>query len=273
MYMRKIAAVLATFLAVSAVAVPVSAEDDPVIARVNGKEILRSQLMQAHENLPAEYKQVPLDQIYPMLLTSLIDSKLVAEDAKARKLDEEAEFQKALTLVKDQLLERYAVRKEIEDAVSDEKLRKMYDDQVADGSEEIHARHILVKTSDEAVAIIKQLDGGADFAELAKEKSTGPSGPRGGDLGFFGKGQMVPPFEEAAFALDAGTHTREPVQTQFGFHVIKVEERRAAAPPSFEDSVEDLRADAAQAAGSAYVERLRGDAEIERFSIDGKTQQ
>mgnify|MGYP003571175728 CR=1 FL=1 len=179
MYMRKIAAVLATFLAVSAVAVPVSAEDDPVIARVNGKEILRSQLMQAHENLPAEYKQVPLDQIYPMLLTSLIDSKLVAEDAKARKLDEEAEFQKALTLVKDQLLERYAVRKEIEDAVSDEKLRKMYDDQVADGSEEIHARHILVKTSDEAVAIIKQLDGGADFAELAKEKSTGPSGPRG----------------------------------------------------------------------------------------------
>ncbi len=273
MYMRKIAAALATFLAVSAVAGPVSAEDDPVIARVNGNEILRSQLMQAHENLPNEYKQVPLDQIYPMLLTSLIDSKLVAQDAKARNLDEEEDFQKALTMVKDQLLERYAVRKEIEDAVTDEKLREMYDGQVADGAEEVHARHILVKTSDEAVAIIKELDGGADFAELAKEKSTGPSGPRGGDLGFFGKGQMVPSFEEEAFALDAGAHSRNPVKTEFGFHVIKVEERRSAAPPSFEDSVEELRADAAQAAGSAYVQRLRGDAEIERFSIDGKTPQ
>ena len=176
-------------------------------------------------------------------------------------------------MVKDQLLERYAVRKEIEDAVTDEKLRQMYDGQVADGAEEVHARHILVKTSDEAVAIIKELDGGADFAELAKEKSTGPSGPRGGDLGFFGKGQMVPSFEEEAFALDAGAHSRNPVKTEFGFHVIKVEERRSAAPPSFEDSVEELRADAAQAAGSAYVQRLRGDAEIERFSIDGKTPQ
>ena len=136
MYMRKIAAALATFLAVSAVAGPVSAEDDPVIARVNGNEILRSQLMQAHENLPNEYKQVPLDQIYPMLLTSLIDSKLVAQDAKARNLDEEEDFQKALTMVKDQLLERYAVRKEIEDAVTDEKLRQMYDGQVADGAQQ-----------------------------------------------------------------------------------------------------------------------------------------
>ena len=97
--------------------------------------------------------------------------------------------------------------------------------------------------------------------------------PRGGDLGFFGKGQMVPSFEEEAFALDAGAHSRNPVKTEFGFHVIKVEERRSAAPPSFEDSVEELRADAAQAAGSAYVQRLRGDAEIERFSIDGKTPQ
>lgn len=272
MLIRKIAAALATSLVIAAVAVPVTANDDPVVATVNGKDILRSDLMQAHENLPPEYKQVPLEQIYPMLLTSLIDSKLVAQDAKARKLDEEAEFKKTLSLVRDQLLERYAVRKEIDGAVSDEKLRKIYDETVATGAEEVHARHILVKTADEAVAIIKELDGGADFAEMAKEKSTGPSGPRGGDLGFFGRGQMVPEFEAAAYGLDAGNHSREPVQTQFGFHVIKVEEKRATTPPSFEESVEELRADAAQAAGSAYVERLRETAKIERFAIDGSKQ-
>ncbi|MBO6520174.1 MAG: peptidylprolyl isomerase [Rhodospirillales bacterium] len=272
MLIRKIAAGLATSLVIAAVTVPVTANDDPVVATVNGKDILRSHLLQAHENLPPEYKQVPLEQIYPMLLTSLIDSKLVAQDAKARKLDEEAEFKKTLSLVRDQLLERYAVRKEIDDAVTDEKLRKMYDETVAAGAEEVHARHILVKTADEAVAIIKDLDGGADFAEVAKEKSTGPSGPRGGDLGFFGKGQMVPEFEEAAYGLEVGKHSREPVQTQFGFHVIKVEEKRTATPPSFEESVEELRADAAQAAGSAYVERLRETAKIERFAIDGSKQ-
>ncbi len=271
MFIRKIAAATVTSLVMAAAAMPASAED-PVIATVNGEKILQSHLLKAHENLPPEYQAVAIEQIYPMLLTSLIDSKLVAEDARARKLDQDEDFQQALSLVKDQLLERYAVRKEIEDAVTDQKLRKMYQEQVAGGAEELHARHILLKTADEAVAVIKELDGGADFAELAKKKSTGPSGPRGGDLGFFGKGQMVPAFEEAAYKLDAGQHSREPVQTQFGFHVIKVEEKRAAQPPSFEESVEDLRTEAAQAAGAAYVERLRAKAKIERFDMDGKKQ-
>lgn len=269
MSMRTLAAGFLTGLILVLPSLPGQAADDPVIATVNGAKILRSDIEQAHENLPPEYKAVPMQQIYPMLLTSLIDSKLVATDALARKLDEEADFKKTLALVREQILERYAVRKEIEAAVSDEKLRALYKATVATGAEEVHARHILLKTADEAVAVIKTLDGGADFAEVAKQKSTGPSGPRGGDLGFFGKGQMVPEFEAAAFALETGSHTREPVKTQFGFHVIKVEERRAAAPPSFEDSVEKLRADAAQEAGSAYVERLRAKAKIERFAIDG----
>jgi peptidyl-prolyl cis-trans isomerase C len=269
MSVRTIAAGALTGLMLAWAALPAMADDDPVIAVVNGANILRSDILKAHENLPPEYKAVPLEQIYPMLLTSLIDSKLVATDAKARKMDEEEDFKKSLALVKEQLLERYAVRKQIEAAVSDEKLREIYDATAAGGAKEVHARHILLKTSDEAVAVIKSLNDGADFAALAKEKSTGPSGPRGGDLGFFGKGQMVPAFEAAAFALETGAHSREPVETQFGFHVIKVEEVRDAAPPSFEDSVEELRAEAAQAAGSAYVEMLREKAEIERFAIDG----
>lgn len=265
--------VISMFVAgfISVATLPVMA-DDPVVAVVNGAKILRSDVENAQSNLPKEYQGIPMEQIFPMLLTSMIDSKLIAADARARKLDENEEFKTNVALVMDQLLERYAVQKEIAAAISDEKLRALYDAGAVETGSEIQARHILVKTLEEANVIIKSLDGGADFAELAKEKSTGPSGPRGGDLGYFGKGQMVPPFEEAAFALKPGTYTKTPVQTQFGFHVIKVEADRAAQPPSFEDSVEKLRADAAQAAGGAYVERLRGDAKIERFDIDGVKQ-
>lgn len=265
-----ISAIAAGFMSVAAM--PALAADDPVVAIVNGEKILRSDVENAQGNLPQEYQSIPMAQIFPMLLTSMIDSKLVAADARARKLDEEEEFKENVALVMDQLLERYAVQREIAAAITEEKLRAAYEASAGDAGSEVQARHILVKTADEANAIIKSLDGGADFAELAKEKSTGPSGPRGGDLGYFGKGQMVPPFEEAAFALEPGTYTKTPVQTQFGFHVIKVEAERAARPASFEDSVEKLRSDAAQAAGGAYVERLRADAKIERFSIDGAKQ-
>ena len=149
----------------------------------------------------------------------------------------------------------------------------MYDErQTGEQAVELRARHILVETGEAAADLIKQLDEGADFAALAQEHSTGPSGPRGGELGFFGRGQMVGPFEEAAFALEDGQHSREPVQTQFGFHVIKVEERRAVTPPSFEDSVDQLREEAAQFAGQKYVEELRATADIQRFNIDGSQQ-
>ncbi len=268
MKIRKITAGLLLSGALVLIAQP-SIADDPVVAIVNGSKIMRSDIEQAQSNLPQEYQAIPMEKIYPMLLSSLIDSKLVAKDAQAKKLDQEEDFKKSLAQIKDQLLERYAMQKIIEEAVSEDKLRKLYASSAAKGAVEVHARHILLKTADEAVAVIKSLDDGGDFAELAKTKSTGPSGPRGGDLGFFSKGQMVPPFEEAAFALKDGSYTREPVQTQFGFHVIKVEARRDAPAPSFEDSVEELRAQAAQAAGTAYVDKLRTKAKIERFAIDG----
>ncbi len=271
MFIRGLAISVLTAGFISVAALPVMS-DDTVVAVVNGEKILRSDVENAKSNLPKEYQSIPMEQIYPMLLTSMIDSKLVAADARARKLNEDKEFKENVALVMDQLLERYAVQKEIAAAITEEKLRALYDAGAVETGSEIQARHILVKTAEEANAIIKSLDGGADFAELAKEKSTGPSGPRGGDLGYFGKGQMVPPFEQAAFALKPGTYTKTPVQTQFGFHVIKVEAERAAQAASFEDSVEELRAEAAQAAGGAYVDRLRGDAKIERFDLDGKKQ-
>jgi len=249
------------------------AADDPVVAIVNGHKILKSELMAARENLPEEYRPVPMEQIFPVLLSSLVDSRLVAVDAKSRKLDKEAGYKERLEQISVQVLERYAVRQAIEAAVTDDKLRTEYQNRVSGGGDkEVSARPILVKPNDEAMAIIKELDGGADFAELAKTKSTGPSGPRGGDLGYFAKGQMVPQFETAAFALEKGAYTKEPVQTQFGFHVIKVEDSRETTPPTFEESVDEIRNDMAQAAAAQYIEGLRGAAKIERFNIDGSKQ-
>ncbi len=255
-------------------AVPLAvAQDDPVVAKVDGAEIYQSDVMSAQQSLPQEYQALPIEQIYPALLTSLIDSKLVAVNARDQGLQNDPAFKAQLERVTDQLLERHAVRKVVEAALTEENLRKVYESKSKEGSTEVKARHILLKTNDDAVAVIKELDGGADFIELAKEKSTGPSAPRGGDLGFFGAGQMVPEFEAAAFGLDAGSYTKDPVQTQFGYHVILVEEKRQTEPPSFEDSVEELRTEVAQEAGAAYVEKLREDAEIERFNLDGsKTQ-
>lgn len=251
------------------IAAPVRAED-PVVATVNGVEIMRSDVEAARENLPPDYQSVPIEQLFPVLLTSMIDSKLVAADARSRGLHENEVYKKRLATLADQLLERYAVQEVMDAAVTDDRLRALYKEREDQGDTvELRARHILVETADAAADIIKELDGGADFAQLAQERSTGPSGPRGGDLGFFGRGQMVPAFEEAAYALEDGQYSREPVQTQFGFHVIKVDERRAIAPPTFADSLDDLRNQAAQRASAAYVDELREAATIERFNWDG----
>ena len=131
----------------------------------------------------------------------------------------------------------------IQPVVTEEKMKARFDAEMAGAKPEqkVSARHILVKTEEEAKAIIKELESGADFAELAKSNSTGPSGPKGGDLGEFGKGQMVPAFEAAAFALEPGAFTKSPVQTQFGFHVIKVEKRIDQPLPTFEQSKNQLQ--------------------------------
>ncbi|CAG0910981.1 unnamed protein product [Cyprideis torosa] len=134
-------------------------------------------------------------------------------------------------------------QKNIVEKISDEEVKARYDKEVAAMTPEkqVRARHILVKSEEEAKAIIEELDGGADFIELAKEKSTGPSGPNGGDLDYFGKGQMVPEFEAAAFALENGQYTKEPIKTQFGFHVIKKEDERDEPLPTFEEAKDQVR--------------------------------
>ena len=259
-------------LSVSWAGAGVHAEDDPVVATVNGVKVHRSMLAEAQQLLPPQYQKIPLAQIYPALVDSVIDMKLAAADAREKKLHQNPEFKKLMRRIEDQMLQRSSLQKIMSEGITEDAVRARYDKMVAgkSGAEEVHARHILVKTEDEAKAIIKDLKGGADFETLAKEKSTGPSGPNGGDLGFFAKGQMVPAFEKAAFGMDKGEVTDEAVKTQFGYHVIKVEAKRKSEAPSFEKMEQQLRTELSQEKATTFVAGLRKGAKIERFDLEGK---
>ena len=248
------------------------AAEDPIVATVNGNNISKSMLLSAQKLLPQQYQKMPLDQIYPALVDTVIDLKLSAADARRRKLHETRDFKKLMARITDQMLQRTALQSEINKALTNEAMQKRYQDMIKDAkvSDEVRARHILVKTEDEARSIIKDLEAGADFKSVAKAKSTGPSGANGGDLGFFGKGQMVPEFEKVAFALREGEVGGSPVKTQFGWHVIKVEERRKAEVPSFKSVKRKLEMEISQEASAAYVSSLRDAAQIKRFDLNGK---
>ncbi|MBB3316631.1 peptidyl-prolyl cis-trans isomerase C [Rhizobium sp. BK181] len=232
----------ATFVAFQA---PAHAQDkpDPVVAKVGDVEIHQSDLDLAVANLDPQLAQLPDDQKKVAALSAAIDVKLLAQDAIAEKLDQTAEFKKRMQYLADRELHNAYFKKHVVDTVTDDEVKARYDKEVAalPKQEEVHARHILVKTEDEAKEVIKQLDAGKNFADLAKEKSTDPNKADGGDLGYFTKGRMVKEFEVAAFALDKGTYTKTPVKTDFGYHVILVEDKRDAPPPAFDQVKDQVR--------------------------------
>lgn len=248
-----------------------AAEDDPVVAKVDGFEIHRSDVMEIVQGLPQQYRQMPLETLFPVLRDRLIELQLVAAEGRKANLADDEVVKRRMRKIEDRVIRDVYLSRYVDKKVTDETLRKMYEDEIANTPPkvEVRARHILVKTEAEAKALIARIKAGEDFATLAKENSIGPSGAKGGDLGYFTHDAMVPAFADAAFALDVGAVTDAPVQTQFGWHVIKVEDRREAPPPSFEDSRERLRAQASQTVVRALLDELRGKAAIERFNLDG----
>ncbi len=245
--------------------------DDPVVARVNGKELHRSDVALAQRSLPEQYQQVPLPQIYPMLLDQLVSGMLIAEAGRKDKLADDPEVKRRTARLEDRVIQEIYINRAVEAAATDKKLHEQYDKFVKaqPANEEVSARHILVATEDEAKAIIVDLGKGADFATLAKQKSTDPAKDTGGDLGFFTRDSMVPEFADAAFKLGKGEYTKTPVHTQFGWHIIKVEDRRTAAPPSFEDSKDELTNEVAREVITAKVKALKDGAKVETFALDG----
>lgn len=245
---------------------------DPVVAIVNGQQIRLSELEVAQQSLPQQYRNMPLQAVFPALLDRIIDSKLVVQEGRKNKVTEDAAFKKRMAFVEDQVLQDFWIQREIARKVTAEKLQERYEERLKSlpAEEEVHARHILVATEDEAKALIAELKKGAAFDKLAKDKSTDKaSGAEGGDLGWFKKSDMVKEFADAAFALNKGGLTDTPVKTQFGYHVIKVEDRRKAPPPAFEELSEQLREEMVREAVTAQLDQLRSGAKIEKFNIDG----
>ena len=235
-----------------------------VLASVNGRDITLGELISLRGSLPEQYQGLPDEVLYDGLLNQLIDQSLLEEQGRATGLDERLDV--ALTMVNQiraVLAEAYIIAA-VEAELTDERLMEEYQARFASAEpvEEVRARHILVPTQEQAAEIKAQLDGGADFAELAMQFGTDGTAPGGGDLGFFIRADMVPEFADAAFAMQPG-EISEPVQSPFGWHVIKLEERRPRAVPPFETVRPGLEEELGRALSLELMERLRGDAEID----------
>ncbi len=244
---------------------------DRIVARVNGIEIKAFEFGLAESEIGPELLNIPEKQRRIVVLEYLVDNHLLASAAEQEKLTDAAEFRQRLHYYRKRALRDAFVEKNIRGSVSESTAKKIYDDQIGSAKppEEIHARHILVEKEDQAKDLIKQIAGGKDFAELAKKESKGPSAVQGGDLGYFTKGRMVKDFEEAAFALKAG-EISEPVKTKFGWHVIKVEDRRMRALPTFAAVKDRLMESLRQQKAQEVVSGLRKNAKIEVLDMDLK---
>ena len=267
------AAVTGCLAALLLAGLPVRAQDaNPVLAKVNGAEIRQSDVKLAEEELGPSLAQMDPATKSENVLAFLIDMKIVAKAAEAKKIEDRDDFKARLAFTRNRLLMDNLLAVEGKAATTDEAMKKVYEEaskQIA-GEQEVHARHILVETEDEAKAVEDELKKGADFAELAKKKSKDPGASDGGDLGFFTKDQMVPEFSAVAFALEPGKIS-DPVKSQFGWHVIKVEEKRNRKAPEFEQVKAQIETYVTRKAQADYVAKLRDTAKIERMDQTADT--
>ncbi|WEJ58959.1 peptidylprolyl isomerase [Devosia sp. FJ2-5-3] len=239
---------------------------ETVVATVGGEAITEADLSFAAEDLAQDLAQMPAEERRPFLLRVVIDMKVMAGAAKEAGMDQTPLFAQRLKYLEERALRRAYFAEAIAGAVTEEAVRADYDAFTAQFTpqDEIRASHILVESEEEANAIKAELDGGADFAAIAKEKSIDPgSGANGGDLGFFGKGMMVPSFEEAAFALTEPGEVSAPIQSQFGWHIIKLGEKRQSQPPTFEQVAPQIQQQVLMRSFNEKVEDLMSGVEID----------
>jgi peptidyl-prolyl cis-trans isomerase C len=250
---------------------PVAAPD-PVVAKVEGAEIRKSEVEAALQTLPEQYRQMPMETLYEPLLQRVIDSRLLAAAAERKGLADDPAVKAALARARESTLRDELIQRAIAEGTTEAALRSAYDEAKKQPTfvvEEVHARHVLLDNEADARAVIGELDKGADFAEIAKARSKDPSAAQNsGDLGFFRKEAMVPEFATAAFAMEKGTWSKEPVQSQFGWHVILVVDRRTSEP-TFAEKEPELREELSRQVLAALLEDARKGAAIERFNIDG----
>ena len=233
------------------------------VAVVNGKEITQTDLMAFIQQLPPQL-QGQAQLLMPQIVDQLVNNALSTQAGRAAGLADDAEVQRRVQKIEDLIVGQIYLQRAMDERITDDKVDAAYQQYLEDNppQRQLKARHILVETEDEAKEVIAALDGGADFAELAKEKSTGPSGANGGELPPFSEGEMVPAFSDAAFAMEVGTYSKEPVKTQFGYHVIKLEDSTMTEPPTKEEVEGELRDQLAQEAVEEVYADLREGADI-----------
>jgi peptidyl-prolyl cis-trans isomerase C len=240
-----------------------SVQAQTTIATVNGQTLTREQLSLLAEQQAGMSLEQLNDSQKNILLQQLVQLSLLAQEAEQEGLQDDPQVEARLEANRRAVLAQSMLQQIAQQEVDQDALQKLYEEQYSGGGEvELHARHILVEEEELAQSIIQQLNEGADFAELAREHSTGPTGERGGDLGWFSPEQMVPTFSAAASALEAGEYTKEPVQTRFGWHVILLEDRRTAEPPSFEQVEPELRNQLVGQRIQTHLQALQNEADV-----------
>ncbi len=251
--------------------VDTDAKKNPVLARIDGKEIRRQDVVKLVNSMPPQMQQIPIEQLFPMALEQTISNALVDEKAKASGLQNDPDVKKQLAQAKEQLIRGKYVENAIKSRLTEERLQASYKGYV-DGFpelDEVKAAHILVDDEKLAKDIVKKLGKGEDFAALAKEHSKDGSSENGGDLGYFAENEVVPEFAKAAFSTETGAYTKTPVKSQFGYHIIKVEEKRKRPAAPYEQVKQFLEQELQRTVLDEVLNEWKSAATIERFDING----
>ena len=245
---------------------------DTVIAKVGPDVIHYSDLQDAMQTLPEQLRAMPPAMLYPMLLDQLVDRDIIVLQAKKDKLQDDPKVQQAIQQATNMALQNALLTREIQPLLTPTAIQERYTKEYAgkSGEEQAHAEHILVASEDKAKDIIAQLNKGADFSALAKANSTDPSAKENsGDLGWFKKGDMLPEFSDAAFALKPGQITQTPVHTRFGWHVIKLEGTRVAPPPPIDEVRDQIRQEIIQEGVAKVLASAKEGVKVDKFNLDG----
>ncbi|MEE8187986.1 MAG: peptidylprolyl isomerase [Kiloniellales bacterium] len=241
-------------------------KDNPVLARVNGSEIRWADVVASARDLPPDYRG-QIELIFPALVERLIDLRLIISAGREEGLAEDEKVRRAVDAFENRVISEAFIRREVAGQITNAMLRERYDARLKrqQVEAEVRARHILLEREEDAWAVIAKLEAGADFPSLARKHSAGPTAEQGGDLDYFRRGDMVAEFADAAFALQAGEYSREPVKTQFGWHVIKVEDRRGEVAGSFFRMRPELRKEVSRELLNKLLRKLRAQAKIELY--------
>jgi peptidyl-prolyl cis-trans isomerase C len=244
---------------------------DPVVGSVEGHLIYLSELGEASRTLPENLRGLPFDTLYPVLLDRMIDHEALVMMAKRKGMEEKKQVQRDIQAATERILEGAYLGEVAAPQVTEQAIQARYNRQFGNrpATEEVRARHILVTTEAEARKVLEELQKGADFATVARVVSKDPDASKGGDLGFFRREQVWPSFADVAFSLQPGQVGPNPIRNEFGWHVVKVEEKRLVAPPSFSDIHDQLRQELLAGAVQQAIASARSQIAIHRFNLDG----